>query len=81
MRDARSGSKGSGGTRILVSPAQYALRADNIPTDTVLEHMKHDKKFSEGKIRFVLLRALGDAFVSKDVTEPQIVSAIKGLRF
>src|SRR5262249_44049424 len=26
--------KGSGGTRILVTPAQYVLRADNIPTNS-----------------------------------------------
>jgi 3-dehydroquinate synthase len=54
---------------------------DDMPVETILEYMKHDKKFSEGKIRFVLLRALGDAFVSNDVTEAQIVGAIKGLRF
>jgi 3-dehydroquinate synthetase len=49
--------------------------------DVILKHMKHDKKFSEGKIRFVLLRALGDAFVSDEVTEAHIVHAIGGLRF
>lgn len=54
---------------------------DDMAVETILGHMKHDKKFSEGKIRFVLLRALGDAFVSNDVTEAQIIGAIKGLRF
>lgn len=54
---------------------------EGMTTETILDYMKHDKKFSEGSIRFVLLRALGDAYVSKDVTEAHIVSAIKGLRF
>ncbi len=54
---------------------------DDMAVETILEHMKHDKKFSEGKIRFVLLRALGDAFVSNDVTQAHIVDAIRGLRF
>ncbi len=54
---------------------------DDMPAERILEHMKHDKKFSEGKIRFVLLRTMGDAYVSSDVTEAHIVSAIKGLRF
>lgn len=54
---------------------------DFMPVETILEHMKHDKKFSEGNIRFVLLSALGEAFVSEDVTEAHIVGAIKGLRF
>ena len=51
-----------------------------IGTDTVLGHLKHDKKFSGGRIRFVLLRALGDAFLSQDVTEAHIAGAIEGLR-
>ncbi|MFZ4766406.1 MAG: 3-dehydroquinate synthase [Roseimicrobium sp.] len=54
---------------------------DTMSAETILAHMKHDKKFSEGSIRFVLLRALGDAFVSEDVTETHIVNGIKGLRF
>ncbi len=54
---------------------------EKISTEVILDHMKHDKKFSEGKIRFVLLRKLGDAFVSPDVTTDQITNAIKGLRF
>lgn len=54
---------------------------DSMGIEVILAHMKHDKKFSEGKIRFILLKALGDAFVSKDVTEEHIVNAIQGLRF
>lgn len=54
---------------------------DSMAVETILEHMKHDKKFSEGRIRFVLLRSLGDAFVSSEVTETHIVNAIRGLRF
>lgn len=54
---------------------------EGMTAEAILEHMKHDKKFSEGSIRFVLLRSLGDAFVSNDVTEAHIVNAIKALRF
>lgn len=54
---------------------------EGMTTETILEYMKHDKKFSEGNIRFVLLSGLGSAFVSKDVTEAHIVNAIKSLRF
>jgi len=53
---------------------------DSMSDETVLAHMKHDKKFSSGSIRFVLLKSLGDAFVSKDVTEAHIVEAIEALR-
>ena len=41
-------------------------------TDQILELMQRDKKFSEGKIRFVLLKALGEAFVSDEVGMDQI---------
>jgi 3-dehydroquinate synthase len=56
------------------------LPAD-IDAETILDRMKHDKKFSEGKIRFVLLRSLGNAFVSQDVTLTHIANAIKALRY
>lgn len=51
-----------------------------IATADVLEKLSRDKKFKGGAIRFVLLRALGDAFVSKDVTPDQIEAATEALR-
>lgn len=75
----------------VVTPAKIVgvLKRFGLPTtlpasigaETILEHMKHDKKFSEGKIRFVLLRALGEAYVSCDVTLAHIGNAIKALRY
>lgn len=53
---------------------------EHIDTATVLEKMKRDKKFSGGKINFVLLSTLGSAFVSKEVTWDAIESAIEALR-
>ncbi|WP_018970318.1 3-dehydroquinate synthase [Rubritalea marina] len=53
---------------------------NHIDTATVLEKMKRDKKFSGGKINFVLLDTLGSAFVSKDVTWEAIEASIELLR-
>ncbi len=53
---------------------------DNISTENVLEKMSRDKKFSQGAIRFVLLRAVGDAFVSSEVTLEEIREATEALR-
>ena len=39
-----------------------------------------DKKFAAGRIRFVLLRALGNAYVSDDLTSEDIRTAIEELR-
>ncbi len=35
--------------------------------ETLLMHMQHDKKVKNGKINFVLLRRIGEAFVTADV--------------
>ncbi|MGJ8673212.1 3-dehydroquinate synthase [Rubritalea sp.] len=53
---------------------------DEIKTSVVLEKMKRDKKFSGGTINFVLLRSLGDAFVSKEITWQSIERTIEALR-
>ena len=55
------------------------LPAD-ISTDSILTALRKDKKFHAGAIRFVLLRNLGDAFVSDAVTVQDIERAIEGLR-
>lgn len=49
-------------------------------TAAIVKHVMHDKKFDAGRIRFVLLRGLGDAFVSQQITLDQIKEAIEGLR-
>lgn len=51
-----------------------------ITTADVMEKLSRDKKFKGGAIRFVLLRALGDAFVSRDVTPAHLQAATNALR-
>lgn len=51
-----------------------------IATETVLERMSRDKKFRAGRIRFVLLRAPGDAFLSETVTAADLEDAVDHLR-
>ena len=52
----------------------------SVSDESILEYLARDKKFEQGQIRFVLLRRLGDAFVSEDVTLEHIREAITGLR-
>jgi 3-dehydroquinate synthase len=47
----------------------------DISKQELLEALKHDKKVRENRVRFVLLKALGRAFVSNDV-EPQLVEEV-----
>ena len=48
--------------------------------DVILDYLSRDKKFQAGKVRFVLLRRLGDAFVSDEVELGEIEAAIAALR-
>lgn len=69
--------------RILEALASFdlplRLPAD-IGTHAILDAMAKDKKFSAGSIRFVLLRSLGDPFVSKEITTGDIEHAIESIR-
>ncbi|MFT4089366.1 MAG: 3-dehydroquinate synthase [Asticcacaulis sp.] len=40
--------------------------------DVLVKHMGHDKKAEGGKLVFVLVRSIGDAFVAKDVSPASI---------
>jgi len=51
-----------------------------LTTDSILDALKRDKKFSSGSIRFILTRHLGSAFVSNQVTLENIVDAIERIR-
>ncbi len=55
-----------------------------LPTDMddaeIMRIARTDKKFENGKIRFVLLRKPGDAYVSKDVLESHLKQAVDELR-
>lgn len=53
---------------------------DTITDEAILGYLARDKKFEEGQIRFVLLRALGQAFVSEAITLDAIKDAVKDLR-
>ena len=47
--------------------------------EELLRIARMDKKFEKGRIRFVLLRAAGDAYVSPDVTEADLAAALEEL--
>jgi 3-dehydroquinate synthase len=53
---------------------------DDFNTETIMRIARMDKKFENGKIRFVLLRKIGDAYVSKDVLEGHLKQALDELR-
>lgn len=53
---------------------------DEVDLDRALKKTAADKKFLRGSIRFVLLRALGEPYLSSDVTQEDLSDALRLLR-
>jgi 3-dehydroquinate synthase len=79
----KSGLSEDEATKISSALASYELPLrldDSIETDAIFCALKKDKKFAAGGIRFVLLRRLGEAFVSDGITEADVRRVIESLR-
>lgn len=55
--------------RRLLERAGLPVRIGGVAPEVALEHMRIDKKVQDGRIRLILLRAIGDAFVTADYPE------------
>ena len=45
--------------------------------EKLFQHMKHDKKVSNGRMRFILAKTIGEAFVTAEVTKDKIFKVIE----
>jgi shikimate kinase/3-dehydroquinate synthase len=52
------------------------IRIPNLPIENLLAHMKQDKKMRDGKLTFVLMRGIGQAFTFGDVSEDAVRSVL-----
>jgi 3-dehydroquinate synthase len=53
---------------------------EGISDEDILARTRMDKKFEQGQMRFVLLKKLGEAYVSTDVIEGHLKQALEELR-
>jgi 3-dehydroquinate synthase len=53
---------------------------DDLDTEEILRIARTDKKFESCNIRFVLIRKIGEAYVSKDIIEGHLKQALDELR-
>jgi 3-dehydroquinate synthase len=53
---------------------------DDLGSDALITAARRDKKFAQGRIRYVLVPRLGEAFVAEDVTEDDLRAALQALR-
>lgn len=61
----------------LLRRARLPVQGPKLGVDRYLELMGHDKKVEGGKIRFILLRSIGDAFISDGVPR-EVLSVVLG---
>jgi 3-dehydroquinate synthase len=60
----------------LIDRAGLPTHVSNVTPDVALEHMRMDKKVQSGRIRLVLMRGIGSAFVTADYGEPALQRAL-----
>ena len=63
--------------RALVEAAGLPSAAPDLGFETYLEYMGHDKKVEAGRMRFVLLKKLGQAVVTAEVPEDVLTGVLK----
>jgi 3-dehydroquinate synthase len=59
----------------------FDYKAYRVPKDAdidrIIRYTKNDKKVVGDRIKFILLRSIGDAFIDMDVTEQDMIKAFK----
>ena len=60
----------------LMARTGLPTHVSNVKPDTALEHMRIDKKVQAGRIRLVLLRGIGSAFVTADYSEAALLHTL-----
>ena len=56
---------------------QADLAAGNAVPSKLIAHMNHDKKMRDGRMHFILVNTIGDAFVSGDVPPNAVETLLK----
>lgn len=67
--------------RDMFVPFSLPISVDDLDIDKVCESVQHDKKRKGKTVNFVLLKKIGKAFVSSEVTKEEIRAAIDEINF
>ena len=65
--------------RDMFVPFGLPITLDRVDPEAILTLTKSDKKMANGHIRFILLHAIGDAFIDETVTDEEILDAVRQL--
>jgi 3-dehydroquinate synthase len=61
----------------ILERANLPVSVPDLGVDRYLELMGHDKKVEGGKLRFILLRAMGEAYLTSDVLPETLAAALQ----
>ena len=59
---------------LMTEPADAGLA--DVPPESLLEHMRQDKKVADGRLTFILLRGIGDAFITREVNDGDVLPVL-----
>jgi 3-dehydroquinate synthase len=63
--------------RNLVARTGLPVRIDAVSPEVALEHMRIDKKVKSGRIRLILLRKIGESFITADYSETALDQTLR----
>jgi len=76
-------SSAEDGARVTAHLAAHGLptEAARLPPaarrrDALLEHMRHDKKVTDGRLNLILARGIGEAFIASNVAQQEIAAVL-----
>ena len=58
---------------------EFPVSVSGISADDVVNVSKSDKKMDAGKVKFILLKSVGDAYIDRDITDDQMRRALEGV--
>ena len=58
---------------------EFPDHVTGIKIDDVIAVSKNDKKMDAGKVKFILLKSVGDAYIDRDITDDQMRRALEGV--
>lgn len=62
----------------IIEKASLPSEMPDLKLDKIMQNMKHDKKVTQEKIKFVLLKSIGNAFVTEEVTSELVEKVLHG---
>ena len=63
--------------RDMFVPFYLPITVENIEPEQIVELTKSDKKMEDGRVKFVLLHAIGDAYISREVSDEMLSDGIR----